>query len=232
MHANMTTFPELPAEVRALAIRLGANPARGPETVILNQSGAMKLDLASARWLPFNARQTMSITSCAFAWRARFYPFGYLSVTDAFENGSGRLDVTALGIIPLVRTQPTSALTRGELMRYLAELAFVPDAILHNHHLRWRADDATTFSVSAGTGKEAVEVSLSLCHDGRIADIYAANRPRSVTEPVLPTPWRGHFSDYRQQMGRWIPFAGNVAWVIDGVETLYWRGTVTDWTVR
>ncbi len=135
----------LPSAVRDLALRLGADPVRGPETVTLNQIGEMKLELASARWLPFTARQTMSVTSCAFAWHAGFRPFGYLSVTDAFENGTGRLDVTALGVIPLVRTPPTSTLTRGELMRYLAELAFVPDAILHNHDLRWRVDDETTF---------------------------------------------------------------------------------------
>ena len=222
----------LPSAVRDLALRLGADPVPGPETVTLNQIGQMKLGLRSTRWLPFTARQTLSVRSSAFAWRARFRPFGYLSVTDAFENGTGRLDVTALGFIPLVRTQPISALTRGELMRYLAELAFVPDAILHNRQLRWRVDDATRFSVSAGAGMEAVEVTLSLGRDGRIAGIHAADRPRSVTEPFLPTPWRGHFSDYRQQMGRWIPFAAKVAWVIDGVETLYWRGILTDWSAR
>lgn len=140
--------------------------------------------------------------------------------------------MNVLGGIPLVRTQPTSALARGELMRYLAELAFVPDAILHNHHLRWCVDGATTFSVSAGTGAEAVEVTLSLGPDGRIASIYAANRPMALKAPFLPTPWCGKFSDYRLKMGRWIPFAGQVGWVIDGVETPYWRGTLTDWSAR
>ena len=30
--------------------------------------------------------------------------------------------------------------------------------------------------------------------------------------------------------GAVIPFAGQVAWVIDRVETRYWRGTLTDWS--
>ena len=222
----------LPSAVRDLAMRLGADPVRRPETVTLHQTGEMKLDLTSTRWWRFTARQTMSVATSAFAWHARFRPLGYLSVTDAFENGSGRLDVTALGVIPLVRTRPGSTLTRGELMRYLAELSFVPDAILHNPDLRWRVEDATTFTVGAGTGEEAVEVTLSLGPDGRIDTIYAADRPRSVTAPFLPTPWRGNFADYRQRMGRWIPFAGQVAWVIDGVETVYWRGRLTDWSAR
>ena len=184
----------LPSAVRDLALRLGADPVRGPETVTLNQIGEMKLELASARWLPFTARQTMSVTSCAFAWHAGFRPFGYLSVTDAFENGTGRLDVTALGVIPLVRTPPRSTLTRGELMRYLAERAFVPTR-LHNHDLRWRVDDETTFFRQRRSRQETVKVTLALGSDGRIAGIHAADRPRSAKEPVLPTPWRGHFSD-------------------------------------
>ena len=53
------------------------------------------------------------------------------------------MDVLALGFIPLVRAQHTTALQRGELMRYLAELAWAPDAILHNPHLRWREEAPT-----------------------------------------------------------------------------------------
>ncbi len=79
---------------------------------------------------------------------------------------------------------------------------------------------------------ETVKVTLALGSDGRIAGIHAADRPRSAKEPVLPTPWRGRFSDYRQRMGRWIPFAGQVAWVIDGVENIYWRGTLTYWSAH
>ena len=57
-------------------------------------------------------------------------------VCDALNDGIGRLEVTALGFIPLVRTVSTSALVRGEPMRYLAEFAWAPDAILRTPALR------------------------------------------------------------------------------------------------
>lgn len=221
----------LPAEVRELAMRLGAAPARVAGPVTLAQSGQMKLRLSSDRWLPFTARQTMQVTRCAFAWRARFWPLGYLSVVDALSAGAGRLDVSAFGLVPLLRTRPTLALARGEMLRYLAELPYAPDAILHNAELRWRVLDGTQLAVSSGDGDLRAEVVFTLDQAGRIGDMRAEDRPRSATPPNLPTPWEGRFADYRCRNGRWVPFSGQVAWVIDGQRNHYWRGTLTDWAI-
>lgn len=90
----------------------------------------------------------------------------------------------ALGVIPVARAERSSALMRGELMRYLAELAWAPDAILFNVTLRWREDGPDRLSVSAGVGETAAEVTLSLDGEGRIAGSFAPDRPRSATAPT------------------------------------------------
>jgi hypothetical protein len=221
----------LPNEVRALALRLGADPLRVTGHSVLRQDGEMKLSLASQRWHRFSARQTMAVTSCAFDWHARFSPFGYLSVTDALKAGRGQLDVTALGLIPLVRSAPSVALTKGEMLRYLAELPFAPDAMLHNRGLTWQVMEANQLAVRCGPAAMQAEVVFALNADGRVASATARDRPRSAKAPHLPTPWRGEFSDYRQQQGRWIPFAGQVAWIINGVEVPYWRGVLSHWSM-
>jgi hypothetical protein len=221
----------LPSEVHDLALRLGAKESGGAGQTVLRQKGAMKLSLTSDRWHSFTARQTMAVTSCAFDWHARFWPFGYLSVTDALHAGRGQLDVTALGVIPLVRGAPSVALTKGEMLRYLAELPFAPDAILHNRALGWRVIDANQIAVSCGPAAMQTEVVFALNADGRVASASARDRPRSIKPPYLPTPWRGEFSDYRHQQGRWVPFAGQVSWVIDGIEVPYWRGVLTHWAM-
>jgi hypothetical protein len=114
-------------------------------------------------------------------------------------------------------------------MRYLAELAWAPDAILLNAALRWREEGLDMLAVSAGSVETASEVLLSLDNEGRIAGGFAPDRPRSATAPFLPTPWRGRFSDYRHHNGMWLPFAGEVAWVIDGKENVYWQGRIEYW---
>lgn len=219
----------LPAAVYDLALRLGADAALGRATVTLRQTGRMKRKLGTTSWMSFNAMQTISTQACAFDWRAKAGPFGLFVAQDALIDGQGRFDVMAFGIIPIVRAENSVALMRGELMRYLAELAWAPDAILLNATLRWRVDGPERLTVSAGTGEGEVEVNLSLDSHGHIAGSFAPDRPRSAKEPFLPTPWRGRFSDYRHQGGMWIPFAGEVAWEIDGIDETYWHGRIEQW---
>lgn len=221
---------DLPAAVVDLAVRLGAKFAPGGSHIALLQKGRMKRALGKDAWMAFTARQTIESWTCGFAWRARFGPFGMIAVCDALEGGAGQLDVTALGLLKIVRTPNTAALVRGELMRYLAEIPWAPDAILENTALRWRKGDSGDIMVGAGEGESNVEITFGLDGDGRIATTFAPNRPRSAIEPILPTPWRGRFSDYRLHHDRWIPFAGEVAWEIDGQEEVYWQGTIERWT--
>lgn len=226
---DVSQVKRLPHVVSDLALRLGADPDCTFDTVGFSQTGAMRIALKSRLWLPFTARQTMAIRSCGFAWRARFLPLGYMTVTDALEKDAGRLDVTALGLFPIVRSKPNAALTRGELIRYLAELPLAPDAMLHNRDLDWREIDASTIAVTAGSGDTACEVVLGLGPDQRITSAFCANRAASATPPFAPMPWRCQFFDYRQQGGRWIPSAAQVGWVIDGKEDAYWKGRIERW---
>ena len=219
----------LPAAVYDLAMRLGADPDCGTDSVFLRQRGRMKTKLDSPSWMGFTATQSISTRECAFDWRANGGPAGMISVRDALTVGEAQLDVKALRLFSLAHAENSPALVRGELMRYLAELAWAPDAILHNTGLRWRIHGTDTLAVTAGSGETVSEVVLSLNSEGRIAGAFAPDRPRSATVPNLPTPWRGRFSDYRLHNGRWLPFSGEVGWNIDGQEIVYWQGQINEW---
>lgn len=219
--------PDLPDAVRDLAERLGATT--NGSVVRLTQAGRMKRKLGTSTWLQFRATQTIATDHCEFAWTARFGPFGLIRVSDTLADDAGRLAVTALGFIPLARAGPTPALTRGELMRYLGELPLAPGAMLTNRHLRWRSDGPDRLVVGAGDGPLAAEVTFTLDSAGRVATIFAADRPRSPTAPFLPTPWRGEYSDYRQHRGQWLPFTAEVAWEVDGISETYWQGRMQSW---
>jgi len=70
---------------------------------------------------------------------------------------------------------------------------------------------------------------LALDSEGRIGSGFAPDRPRSAKAPILPTPWRGRFSDYRLHNDMWLPFAGEVAWEIAGKDVVYWQGRIELW---
>ena len=220
-------FQRLPPGVADLARRLGARP-HGPRSVRLSQTGRMRQS-ASAAWGGFTARQSIMLEGCAFDWLARTGPLGAVSVRDALVNGAGLLDVRALGFIRLARAEPSAQLTRGELMRYLAELAWAPDAILRNVGLRWREEGPDRLVVGAGTGETAAEVTLTLDGEGRIVSAFAPDRGALINGVTVPTPWRGAFSDYRLHDGAWLPFSGEVSWERLTGAFIYWQGRIGTW---
>ena len=214
-----------------LGHRLGVASGMQKTFVRLGQSGRMRQETTS-RWIAFRAEQTISNDACAFEWRARTGPFGIISVCDALTADGGKLDVRALGVLRLASLKNSPELMRGELIRYLAELAWAPAAILMNRELRWREDGPGRLVVSAGSGETSAEVALTLDSEGRIASAFAPDRPRAVKATMLPTPWQGYFSDYRRHETMWLPFAGRVGWTIDGREEIYWEGKLEHWTTK
>lgn len=115
-------------------------------------------------------------------------------------------------------------------MRYLAELAWAPDAILRNQSLRWRDLDGGQLVVSAGEGDRRAEVEITLDQEGRISQVFAADRPRAVGDGFEPSAWRGTFGGYRWTKGRLIPMSAEVGWVgLSDCEPV-WKGRVTEWS--
>lgn len=222
---RMDVRHQLPQAVRDLAERLCGSVQSGD--VRLTQRGRMRQDSASG-WMSFKAKQTISTVACAFDWRAQTGPAGVVSVRDALVGGFGLFDVRALGFFPLAHTA-SPALTRGELMRYLAELALAPAAILGNTSLRWRSEGPDRLIVSAGAGEKAAAVSVTLGGDGRIASIFAPDRQRGVGAKSRPAPWSGQFSDYRLRRGCWLPFHAEVSWAVDSAKFVYWVGDMQSW---
>lgn len=227
----MTRFSrtDLPSAVHDLAVRLGVSPDDDRDGVRLTQTGRMKTSLETDTWMDFTAIQTISNRTCEFDWRAKAGPFGLITARDALDHGEGRLDIMAAGVIPIARAEHTTALLRGELMRYLAELPWAPAAILLNNALGWRVEGPDSLAVSAGSGETTSEVIFSLDANGRVATAFAPDRPRSATLPILVTPWRGTFSDYRLQGTTWLPHKGEVAWEMPGQNGPYWQCRLDHW---
>lgn len=185
---------------------------------------------ANAQWQSFTADQTITVDGCAFDWRARSGPGGMVTIQDGLIDGVGRLRVRALGIIPIATLAPSDALTRGEMIRYLAEIVWAPDAILQNADLCWREVGPDRLVVSAGSGGARAEVTLTLNAAGRIAEAFSPDRGALINGVSIPTPWRGVFSDYRLHDGRWLPFAGEVAWGSGDAAWTYWQGRLVCWS--
>jgi hypothetical protein len=177
----------------------------------------------------FHAVETIHLRKTEFGWRATVGPLGWLSVVDALRNGEAELEVRAFRCIRLAGERGGAAAAKGEIMRYLAELAWAPDAMLTNPALAWTVIDDRVLRVSTGWRGVRAEVELRLDQDGRIASVQADDRPRKEGASFVERPWRGRFFDYRPHQGRLLPFGGEVGWILDGQAFVTWRGQVVSW---
>jgi hypothetical protein len=217
---------DLPAEVIALAARTGAHAASASGFAAFEQSGQM-WRTPGGKPMDFTARQTVRVAAPGFLWRAAI---GSIVAADYFVAGIGGLEVKLWGAIPLARMVGGASAAKGEALRYLAELPWNPDAILVNGALDWTVLDAKTIKVATGMGAERGEVTFDLDDNGLIVRAGARSRPYAEKDGRMTAhPWRGRFWDYQPMGDRLIPTQGEVAWVLDAGDFVYWRGRILGW---
>jgi len=220
----------VPAIIQSFA-RRAVYGNRVPDTVWLSQRGEMR---ASRRgpWRRFAAEQVISIREPGFAWRARVQmaPLVLAHILDCYVDGEGLLEARLFGSLPFARAAGPEA-NRGELMRYLGELAWAPHAMLHNPQLSWREIDPATVEVSAESPAGPAQVRL-IFENGDIVRVETDDRPRAAGRRLVPTRWEGRCCDYREIGGCRIPTRAAVSWLLEDGPFEYWRGSVTAFGIK
>lgn len=219
------TRTDLPPEIEAFA-RRSVSSVR-PGVVTLTQVGEMRMAPDNA-WSVLTAEHMVSTVNPAFVWHARveMAPFLDAVVVDSYVDGAGRLEARLFGSVGVALAEGPDT-DRAELMRYLAELAWVPEAILYNRALTWRRLSGKEFEVSAESSGGPAAVRLKLNEEGDITQAEADDRPMAVGKESVPMPWRGKLWDYGKVGDFRIPRKGQVSWLLPEGEFVYWRGEIT-----
>lgn len=215
----------LPELVRGYLARSLPLEASVPAIVRVQQRGEM-WKKPGARRMPFQATEEFLVERVAFTWRARFPILGPLAMTvvDEFAEREGQLRVSLLGI-PL-QTQRGPETSVGEAMRYLAELAWAPQAIAANRELEWRELDERAVEVACGLASARVAVRWQFNGDGDLSGATGL-RPFPVGKTFVPRPWGGDFGEYASFAGTRVPSFGQAWWELPEGRFVYWRGRVT-----
>ena len=106
--------------------------------------------------------------------------------------------------------------------------SWAPDAILQNALLQWSAH-GDSLRVAVQHRDVRCSLGVTLDEKGRIGSVFAQDRPRRENGGFVERPWRGRFSDYRKHQGRWLPFKGEVEWVLYGQSVKVCRGQIESW---
>jgi hypothetical protein len=194
--------------------------------VSIEHTGTFDMGENAAQWKPFTSTQRVVTRPPGFDWDARIavVPGIAVHVHDAYVAGAGLLRASVLGLVPVADLQGSGDLAQGELMRYLAEAAWYPTALLPSQGVRWQAIDANSARATLADGSTSVSLVFRFGDDGLIDTVRADARGRTVANTVIPTPWMGRFWNYAVRDGMRIPLEGEVAWIMPEGTKPYWRG--------
>jgi hypothetical protein len=234
---NRAALPEI---VRAFAAKSGVPDTGGAISASFHQLAEMRMNPGD-EWMNLRAEQMMGTEKIGFVWYAAQKRAGLttMRVMDAYVGGDGMLSIRLLGSIPLADMRGVVT-DQAELMRYLAELPWAPDAILYNPHLRWRQVEENIVEVEAGEGATLARVQFHFDAAGDVVEMHADERGRSEGFQIVKRPWRGYYSAYKTIEGefagatgfRRIPTKAEVGWILDAGYFAYWRGQIATYALE
>ena len=219
----------LPAPVQRyfLAVLKEGQPVISAATIDL--AGTFNMSSVGEQWRPFTSRQRVVTRRPGFVWDARvaMMPGVPVRVVDSYIAGKGLLRAAVLGLFTAADVRGGGEIARGEFMRYFAESAWYPTALLPSQGVRWEAVDDGSAKATIVDGPLSLTLLFRFNEAGLMTSFLAEARAAMVGKEEVMLPWEGRWSDYRSRNGALVPFAGEVAWLRPDGRKLYFVGTVT-----
>jgi hypothetical protein len=220
----------LPAPVRRyfrVVLKEGQPVVSG---VRVRHTGTFNMGETTDQWKPFTSDQKVVAQRPGFDWdgRVAMMPGVPVRVHDAYVAGEGILHASLLGLFPVVDLRGTGDVAEGELMRFFAEAAWYPTALLPSQGVRWEAVDDRSAYAALTEGDISITMLFTFNEQGLIETVRAEARGRTVGDKVVPTPWQGRFWNYQERGGMRVPLDGEVAWLLPEGAKPYWRGAITE----
>lgn len=198
----------------------------------IEHAGQFNMGETEDRWTSFTSTQRVVTRRPGFVWdgNIRLLPGLSVRVHDAYLAGEGLLHPALLGLFSLMRLQGGGDIAQGEFMRFVAEAAWYPTALLPSQGVRWQPVDERSARATVSDGLVTVTLTVGFNASGLMESVRADARGRSVGDQIVMRPWEGRWSDFREHSGMRVPMSGEVAWLLppeEGGRKPYWRAGVT-----
>ncbi len=191
--------------------------------------GTFNMSATGEQWKPFTSRQRIVTCRPGFLWDAQIsmLPGLKVRVVDSYIAGKGLLHAAILGLFKVADVSGEDEIARGEFMRYFAEAAWYPTALLPSQGVRWEAVDDASANATVVDGPTTLTLLFRFNDAGLIGSFRAEARGGMVGKKIVMAPWEGNWSNYQTRDGMTVPFTGEVAWMRPEGRKPYFVGTVT-----
>lgn len=197
--------------------------------VMVEHTGTFNMSETGEQWRPFTSTQRVTTRRPGFVWDARVTtaPAFPVRVHDAYVAGAGVLRAALLGLVPVMDLRDTPGLAEGELLRFFAEAAWYPTALLPSQGVEWTPVDDRSAQATLRDGPITLTMLFRFDDAGLMESARAEERGRTAGGVVVPTPWEGRWRRYERRDGMLVPLEGEVAWILPSGPHPYWRGRAT-----
>jgi hypothetical protein len=218
----------LPAPVRKWLERSNAVGGEIGRTASLKQKGEMRTSPDGA-WMPVTADQRIMTGRPAFIWLAEVTaaPGIHLSARDTYREGKGRMYIRALSLVP-VADASGETIDQGAMVRYLAEIVWVPSAAVSDY-LRWEETGPNTAKATMTWGGVTASGVFTFDASGDFAG-FNARRYYDRKGGATLEEWviRVEPDGYRVFEGVRIPTKFSVSWRLKDGDFTWYRMEITD----
>jgi hypothetical protein len=218
----------LPAPVQRYfrAVLTGGQPIIAAATIEL--AGTINMSASAEQWKPFTSQQRVVTHRPGFLWDAQvnMFPGVPARVVDSYAAGQGRLIAKLLGLFTVASAHGGGEMARGEFMRWFAEAAWYPTALLPSQGVRWAAVDDASANATIVDGPLTLTLLFRFNEAGLIASVRAEARGAGVGKDMVMLPWDCALSDYQRQDGMLLPMTGEAAWMRPEGRKAYFVGHV------
>ena len=229
---NARELEGLPAPVQRYfrAVLKDGQPIIAAATI--EMVGTINMSASAEQWKPFTSQQRVVTSSAGsrpgFLWNAQVHMFPGVParVEDSYIAGQGQLIAKLFGLFTVANAHGGGELARGEFMRYFAEAAWYPTALLPSQGVRWQAVDNASANATLVDGPVTLSLLFRFNEAGLMASVRAEARGAGVSKDMVMLPWDCGFSDYQWQDGLLLPMTGEAAWVRPDGRKAYFVGHV------
>ncbi len=173
-------------------------------------AGTINMSATGENWKPFTSTQRAVIHRPGFLWNGRvsMLPGLVANVHDSYIAGTGRLHAKMLGLFTVADVQGGGEIARGELMRYFAEMAWYPTALLPSQGIVWQAVDDRSANATLVDGPISLTLLFRFDDAGLITSVHADARGSGVGKDMVMLPWDCSVSNYELRDGMMVPTRG------------------------
>lgn len=192
-----------------------------------HQQGRMRTK-PDGKWMPFRAEQFTAVRAPAFSWSVAVSagPGIALLGHDTYAGGQGHMLISLGGLFPVV-DESGPAIDQGALLRFLAELVWMPQGAVHPG-IRWEAvGESQARAVMAYEGVEASGV-FTFSSEGAFQRFEA---DRYYTQPggAVLRPWLVEAApqSYKAIGGAYLPTRLQITWKLEEGDFLWYEVELT-----